>query len=1795
MSSPDPLNEATGVVLPPSSRRVTRSQRSQRFLALSNTPRKQTFELEVGDTRSPQRLLVTVQTEGTDDQQGARRKLFQSPSVPVVTRRVPLRNSIEDTPTTPKKRGRPRKLNGTPMPSAAKRRASSPASEKERAPRRRRLANEASDASTQQTSAPAKAPRSAKRKAKGPPAEKAPRRRRISKDDDDQETQSEASVRPIAKPTRRTRSSKSLSQDASTDTDANASQTSTATRTRRKKAGANASKTPTVTTRARRNRAALTPIESTNIDEQAAESKPLPTIPEQPQPNQDAADKATEPSEESAASVALEQAANSPESDIWMATLDKNPSPGNSPQSPQPHLGSPSPRPSVSHQSDKGKHDANDDISDAGDFMDLVPAASDVSSADDFVVESAQQNQDTIAHGEDFSMILMNSIPSMQGVFDSSVQPTAQEDLGDETSLIINKTLASLRQGSAHSDDSHHSRPSGGQKAPPSEHADASQQTSGNETILEGKTPNKVDISENTVTSAKMTTPYERRILGGAADFTTMTTPEQLALLKQAIASEQTASSENTTTLDHMAAPEQTSTEKMASPKETITSKHKFAVEQEATSGEMITQEETTLEHMAASEQTVTPTEMVDVSELSREAQPELPELPTARDEETRVEHEEDASASAQANPIKNTEVNDDQDELSSDEPTPIALKHIGQTSSPRWARSPRKTPMASPLRHQLLRHRANQTQNERSPLKGGDAESGSRHTTPRPRAPSRLGSEASLLYEDSFSEIPQHILDAAVPREYANVADDVDELQEDLTVPKEQEKRVGDEGEAMNGDLNRIGNLHDAVGPLEDEAQDGNEQDEDDARTISMMNSSPGGRAEQFASADETEEAFEASELDDETKELFEPSGSVIKSEAQAGWENQEAAYPHEQYDDSNEIQDRTTRPALSSIMKAGRMLQTITTNSQSPEGRDKHLGSPFRSTESRESGHSSRDSQDSVQTGSKSPAPQPQASCWKLDDPFATEPKRAGQTSFMQALGQKTVGGGHDGLSRSRRGSAASSMHVTPPSDDEMSWVAEAGPISPRLRGDAPLKPMSNFGLGGADGSVLREGKGAQEAPTSLPAQGVQEPDAPASGGAKDVRGINGSSPRLAPASDKKASKTAHGIHEARATDDDETDIWEFEAQREEPRASTRQQSFGHRVNMSQRREAEVENGPRDRNTASQRLLRAYRASQGIPSPKLPEVEFEDNSQVAILEEELKKKQQPPQQVETRPAAGPPKRFDFAAFFSPIAIPSYLAKKFLASRKRNLAQSTADRDAESSPTPVVQAYVPPVSTLFPQVQPRSPRVPSKRPAGPRQESRKRLPPSTLQGGAPAIDQDDSSPPPSEKAPSLPQATQDFTPQPRQVSRTLFQSSSQSRASTATTPPKMQLSRADIARWQEATSKVEASRDCIDDEEQGIEDEEEEPREPLRPLPPKNASPSKSSLRSPLKPRTPGRVVEFTSSVLSPADQATARLGQHLSKSLSGLEAPMSLAPPGPSTLNRVYPTTSTRFNPAIHGPFADSGLNTARLDTSSGSFLDPHRPGLSTGPNLNPARLDTSSRPVLDPPRLGPSTGSFLNPARLDPPTGSVFKPAHPGSSAALFNPVRSGPSTGLFNTARPGPSTGLFNTSRSGPPAGSFSPARPGPSTGHFLGRGRLDTLTANGMQDYSMKEVVPVKQEEAVLNRPLPALDLSQTLWSRRHWLALDDTLQKRRKGRFMETYERRSDFLLGRTVQSQGESLLLERWHLDCVDAFKARVGGWDESALAKRVAALIMGEERRKRGVPDKPSRVRFNDEWLYK
>lgn len=133
LSSPDPLADSLTYQVPPSSkRRKTPSSRLSLPLPASS-PKKQIFELDVGNTLSPQKIRVTVEAEDSDsedDHANLRPHNFSSPTPAPVPRRiertttttVPLRglsdsendNSIRYEVTPKRPRGRPRKSN-TPV------------------------------------------------------------------------------------------------------------------------------------------------------------------------------------------------------------------------------------------------------------------------------------------------------------------------------------------------------------------------------------------------------------------------------------------------------------------------------------------------------------------------------------------------------------------------------------------------------------------------------------------------------------------------------------------------------------------------------------------------------------------------------------------------------------------------------------------------------------------------------------------------------------------------------------------------------------------------------------------------------------------------------------------------------------------------------------------------------------------------------------------------------------------------------------------------------------------------------------------------------------------------------------------------------------------------------------------------------------------------------------------------------------------------------------------------------------------------------------------------------------------------------------------------------------------------------------------------------------------------------------------------------------------------------------------------------------------------------------------------
>ena len=151
-SSPDPLCDSFTFRSPAKTRRTSRARHS--IPLATSSPTKQTFELDVGNQISPQKIRVTVEAGSSDAENGYThfvdgtriegiRAAGTSPSRPRVDRRrertttttVPVKglsDSEDDaqTVTPPKRgRGRPRK-SGTPVPAKKAGRTSTPTAKK---------------------------------------------------------------------------------------------------------------------------------------------------------------------------------------------------------------------------------------------------------------------------------------------------------------------------------------------------------------------------------------------------------------------------------------------------------------------------------------------------------------------------------------------------------------------------------------------------------------------------------------------------------------------------------------------------------------------------------------------------------------------------------------------------------------------------------------------------------------------------------------------------------------------------------------------------------------------------------------------------------------------------------------------------------------------------------------------------------------------------------------------------------------------------------------------------------------------------------------------------------------------------------------------------------------------------------------------------------------------------------------------------------------------------------------------------------------------------------------------------------------------------------------------------------------------------------------------------------------------------------------------------------------------------------------------------------------------------------
>ncbi|KAG8674351.1 hypothetical protein FPOAC2_00365 [Fusarium poae] len=1529
MSSPDPLNDTVeqpprtqtkplSAVPPSTTRRIIRSsQRSSRYSSagVGTSPRRQTFELEVGDNQAPQRLLVTVETEEPSMSAGpssARRKLFQdSPYMPAARRRematttttVPLKKAIEeqdqDPNATPRRRGRPRKTNGTPLPSAGIKR-------------------------------------------KGTPIAGSPRtRRRTSKDTDTTET--------IAQPTpgtkRRGRPPKNRSIDLG----------------RKQTSG-----TPSISKSAQQEEdideladagdiSELPPIRAD--DSQADNDVTLVITPSEAEANQLRANRNahnTAPAQQS-----------EPDSDIWMATLDDEPTPR--------------PATKAASRPSSPEHGRDGGSSDFGDYG-YGPAGSDVSSADEHQSDTRPGvgTDDTVAAGEEFSMIFMDSLPSLQASLRSSTQQQTENDIGEETSMIINNTLESLRQSLQDRD-----RPKTGQEtakeggkveAPKGSAPAEPQQDFRQSTIRPPLTFSpKRQLSSSWWQSPRRmgSSPLRHQVLlkSNVPD-----APETTEYRGSPLASNRHDAShlenENSNAYDDSFSeiPDAVLTE--ATPRRPRASTKKPPTEK----GDIQMEDAQLIQ-------------LEDEPEVQEEA-PEEPEVQEKQQEDTNQPTASNASAASRSDagrlPTPDDTSSNFEVESDNNQKTRDGLRKSTRPNSSRG--SSLKNPSPEPVTQvQTLPEPADEIINEAVTEANEDDELLIDFDAPAQEPDDHSDADHQFLDEpDDHSDIDEQVFEETV------IADPVEEEEEMEEEEEEEEPGIVQE-------LPKVVKPHQPRLSLEAEIQQP-----------------------------------EVTPMNQLTSPIQEPQ-----------------TLPEL-------MSERARRSTLSPAVRAGRALQSVTSDPPSPEARDQHLRSPFRSSVTRDLGP--RESQNMRRT-SASPrnsravteAAQISEGNEAYDDPFGTNTRHTGQPSFMEALERSSRTSSPRHRRTASRDSAASSTHFQAPSEGGMSWVQNEGPISPNLRGDVPLEAFAR--------STVR-----QAAP---------------------------------PAPRRQADEAADVADDETEDAGDDLDLWEFEAQRSSPRAT--QQQPAKKPESPYRARGKIPS------TWGKQTTRETQQDGSNDQRTMSEIDETEDRQTEAMEiatedpprgEEysLLNKSRAAKETKQAPATAKANRFDLSAFFSsPGVLPGMLAEKFSPLKMSVFGA----RPAEPEPEPVETTQTLPTSSMFPQVpqqelpprgKPRlgffSPVRPAQPPARqePSEHSEEEMDQSESSSNQSSSDRrseassvheldvsmqdtfeqpddrerseeyeqedldeegteeevEELQPP---EMPSVPQKA-NFTPERRRPAQSFFKASARSAVAQPEpepepvpvtgepTPPRMQLSHADIHRWQQETSN--ASEDSP----------EPTPAKPaprpapqplLRPLPPRNASPIKSSLRSPLKPHTPGRVVEFTSSVLSPIEQARVRHQRRLSNS-----------------------------------------------SAASQSSNAPQRPRI---------------RP---PPR---QTANKENPTTIEVPA------------------------------------------SNAGPPK----------------------------------------KQP-----RPAP---LSQTVWTRKHWLVLNDLLQERRQRPFTTYYERCSDKYLGKTVASQGEAMTLERWHLDCVDAFKAQVGGWDEGALAKRLFALILGEQRRSQDASSSagPRRVMFH------
>ncbi|KAK3315128.1 hypothetical protein B0H66DRAFT_334713 [Apodospora peruviana] len=1538
MSSPDPLSEYVPSSAIPSSRRITRSQASQRFFALGTSPKKQTFELDVGNEISPQKILVTVEAEDASDP-GVKRRLFQSPTPKRPIRRkekattttVPLRGLTDDEhgvfseTSTPRRRGMPPKA-GTPV-ITRRRRPATPGQKPGSEVRSKSVSSRdvlQSDTSVPEYQATPRAGSGVRRIAK---------RKTISpaKSNNILSSQSRKRGRP--------RKQVALPDDV----------------------------------------AALSEQESTADAEVEDNISVAPTD-----------DNASNFGDRDVRAPQSD-ARNNTEEDIWMATLSDQATPVARQWQGREEAAPGSVEQALPEPTQPQRPQSEADYSQPEDYMDYgaMGRNSDAESVESGNVPP-RDGQDTVMAGEEFTMISIGSLSSMQP--NSSLMAPQQQELGEETSLIINRTLEYLRQ-----------------------------------------------------------------------------------------------------------------------------SRNKSAEEAAGT-------------QMAGAD--------ADEVNLIQQQEPSL----------------------------------------------------FSQPKSPQpWTRSPRRAKVQPLVRQVALKN-----------LHQGDTMASPDRTSSH----DNTEAQDTTAYEDSFSEIPEAILAAATPRRLRQAQpeeeeDAAAEIQPSIERPSTTPSPIpsddgdGDKSQKTTGKPASEGDIRSSPPVLSPNPQ----QSQNEAQVRHSRSNSTETPAEQLSS-------FHSSVIPPVNAEPI----NLAPPEPQP-------------------------RPTLSPIVRAGRALQFITSDPPSPPGRGSVLRSPFRgsvalSSQSPALSAARATQSPSVQAGSPARpterswlAPFTQikefvvqgaqafsprhASVAAMEDPFGPTPSNSSRpTPYRASLFGPGSKQGQDQEAHNSITSPARAASLHGNDYDEMSWQAE----------ETPSKEPSHENSTSFTSSV----HAAQEALTSsadqVIMQAMLEEDAVRHSEQAEEQKVPDSRP------DPEEDQNYHDHHDqylnVNQDQDADQEIEQEQAQQyyqeERPRQYYQEQQLEQEYEEEQIQqdyqveeiqEEEVQDEVMEEEEEEDDDIWAIEAQRPTPfaakpapaarepviipprRSKLPSP-WRKNSRRLVYSDELHQLSESPaarseleeysllsRQSRQEQAAAPanpapqaapaPSKVDLSTFFSsPAVLPDAQAPAGFGLFKAldgKLSQKPIVAQQQQSFGPLrpqmAARFERPQSFgngLFPQHSPlfqtqtqthQSPSPPAR--SIPQKEfhvERANRDDSLLSPVRRDTSRDETSSVSASifvsqySSPATPERStfahvpqkMNFTPRSRQAAQ---QNSLFNPAVPTPSLPANSLfgsnnnhrvpgfSFATSAQNQRGSSEVE--EELEESYAMRSPDLSFEPPQ-LKPLPDRAASPSKSNIRSPVKPKTPGRVVEFTSSTLSPLAQAQARAERRASASPE-----KELAPPPPPQQQRHPVVMSFSSSPSsATSTTSNNGNRSPQHGTvASGDLISEH--------DKENYRQHQQQEEEEEEEELS-ENGRITNPS---------FRPGGGNVSGPFV----------------------------------SFS----------------------------KPMSAAPLPKPAAIAGASVPRL--SQTQWTRDHWLRLDELLQARRKGtlQFQLTLRtagisgegdgaRKRHPLLGKQVEAQGETMTLERWHLDIVEAFRrelaAGAGGaenvvWTDDALAKRLFALMVGEERRREGRVDRVNR----------